>query len=612
MKRGILVAIAVFSFMGSTVSAHAAMPSAMSDSTLPGRKFSIERDISYHTPETLAREGEYARNRCKLDMRFPVGVTNFATVIYFHGGGIVKGAKGSFLWPAEALNHDPVALVSGGYRLLTNATPEQAISDAAAAVAWTIRNISRYGGDPKKVFVTGISGGGYLTAMIGLDYRWLAKYGCKPTDLAGIMPLTGQMTKHFNVRKVGFKDSDPRFTPKVDEWAPLYHASTNALPPCCFLTGGRDIELKARVEENALLAASLKACGHMNVEFHETEGNHGGGVYPSRYLMRDFVMKNCNAGGVPRFVGGECTVLTGNRVLDSSVAPWLQLFWCTRYPGSDAKVIAAALEDCRNRNGSRGFKPDRVLVFSDGADASVDSKAWAALGAKQLLRLTSTPKSMDDVMFNPGRYVKNAKDASSKVKGLLTAMLLVDAMHINPFVARVAIDAKRGVAFAASSKKHKDAKGRKLPDCLNVVVPRVDVREDGVAFTYAPKALPFPVTSDYKSADKHYPITERFNQEIFMVEMLHPGTYELAFDGVKVGEFTAKEFSKGVNVALLDTPNQCKARLLAKLAESLRDKCAVWRRDRTAAAMAELDDVREMLNAVRPSVSRVTIRQKTR
>ena len=96
-----------------------------------------------------------------------------------------------------------------------------------------------------------------------------------------------------------------------------------------------------------------------------------------------------------------------------------------------------------------------------------------------------------------------------------------------------------------------------------------------------------------------------------MVEMLHPGTYELAFDGVKVGEFTAKEFSKGVNVALLDTPNQRKARLLAKLAGALRDKCAVWRRDRTAAAMSELDDVREMLNAVRPSVSRVTIGRKT-
>ena len=580
----------------------------LSVSVLHGLEFKIERDISYRSAESLSEEGDYARNRCKLDLRFPVGVTNFATVVYFHGGGIVWGKKGGFLWPEEAMDHDPVALVSGGYRLLTNATPEQSISDAAAAVAWTLRNISRYGGDPKKVFVTGISAGGYLTAMVGLDCRWLAKYGFKPADLAGIIPLTGQMTKHFNVRKIGFKDTDPQFMPKVDEWAPLYHVSTNPLPPCCFLTGGRDIEWKARVEENALLAASLRACGHKNVEFHETEGNHGGGTYPSRYLLRDFVMKNCNAGGIPGFVDGECIVVTGGKALASSVVPCLQLFCSTRYPGSNVKVLAAMPEDFGRGEGRWGFKPDRVLVFSDGADIPSDPKVWVALGAKQLLRLTSSPKGMDDVMFSSEQYVKGSKGASSKVKGLLTAMQLVDAMHINPIVARVAVDAKRGIAFAASSPAHKDAKGRKLPDCLNVKVSRIEVRKDGIAFTYAPKALPFPVISGYAASERLHPLTERFNQEIFMVEKLCPGTYELAFDGVKVGEFTAKEFETGVNVALLDTPNQRKSAALVKLAESLCEKYAAWRKERKPSIKAELEDAYEMLNTVRPSISRVTLK----
>ena len=172
---------------------------AMSASALFALEFKIERDIPYRSPESLAQEGEYAKERCLLDMRLPVGVTNFATVIHFHGGGIVKGNKGSFSWPQEAMDHDPIAHVSGGYRLLTNATPGQAISDAAAAVAWTIKNISRYGGDPKKVFVTGISAGGYLTAMVGLDYRWLAKHDLKPTDLAGIIPLTGHICQNNSI-----------------------------------------------------------------------------------------------------------------------------------------------------------------------------------------------------------------------------------------------------------------------------------------------------------------------------------------------------------------------------------------------------------------------------
>ena len=97
-----------------------------------------------------------------------------------------------------------------------------------------------------------------------------------------------------------------------------------------------------------------------------------------------------------------------------------------------------------------------------------------------------------------------------------------------------------------------------------------------------------------------------------MVEKLCPGTYELAFDGVKVGEFTAKEFETGVNVALLDTPNQRKSAALVKLAECLRDKCSVMAEDCKAVTMAEIKDVYEMLNAVRPAVSRVTLRLKSK
>lgn len=585
----------------------------ISASALFGLEYRIERDIPYRSPESLEQEGEYAKNRCLLDMRLPVGVTNFATVVHFHGGGIVKGNKGSFSWPEEASEDDPVALISGGYRLLTNATPAQAVSDAAAAVAWTLKNISRYGGDPKKVFVTGISAGGYLTAMIGLDYRWLEKHGFKPTDLCGIAPLTGQMTKHFNVREIGFKDKDPRYTPKVDEWAPLYYASTKPLPPSCFLTGGRDIEMKARVEENELLAASLRACGHKNVEFYETEGNHGGGVYPSRYFLRDFVMKTCNAGGIPRLSVGECTVLTGGNIHDSLVAPYLQMLWSTRYPGSEAKVIAAATsEDCCQKNGRSGFTPDRVWAFADNGEKTFDLQAWTQLGVKQVLRLTSTPKSMDDVKFNPEKHMNAAKDLSPKAKDFFTAMLLVDAMHICPYVARVAIDAKKGVAFAAATRNHKNASGKKLPDCFNVKVPRVDVRKSGIAFTYEPKALPFPVTPEYKEVEKFYPLTERFNQEILIVERLRPGTYDLAFDGVKVGEFTAEEFEKGVNIAALDTPNQRKAASLVKIAEFLQGKYSVESKKRKAVATAKIEDLHEMLNAVRPVVSRVTLKLKAK
>ena len=655
-----------------------------------GCEFATEKDIPYYSEERMAQEGDYARSRCLVDVRYPVGVTNFATVINFHGGGLVGSSKGGPAWPEEARDADPVAFVSAGYRLLTNATPEQCVGDAAAAVAWVVKNIGRYGGDPKKVFVTGISGGGYLAAMVGLDPKWLAAHGLKPTDLCGIAPLTGQMTKHFNMRKVGFKDDDPQYLPKIDEWAPLGHASTNALPPSCFLTGDRETERKARVEENALLAASLRANGIKNCEFHETEGNHIGGVYPCRYFLRDFVMKTCDAGGVARFADGERVAFFGDSITHGgSCHNYLQLYWCTRHPGSGVRLMNCGISGGTAASGVARFdadlmelKPDRVFVMFGMNDAGLgnyakdppDEKLKVARAASIAIYEASlrkiverlAEKGIKTVLVTPSPYDQYCeglkKDwvvgndpglvscaevvrtlAAERNLGvvdlhcsmteifnqnasrpiccdrvhpndgghMLMAALILDAMHVNPFVARAAVDAKTGKAFLPSDKKHKDASGKR-PDSFNARVTHVVKRADGVAFTYAPKALPFPAIPAYTNAATLYPITERLNREILIVENLEPGIYALAFDGKTVGEFTAEEFYAGVNVALLDTPNQRLAFAAAEVADKLRGKTASLRNivNMEPQLLAEIDDLYERMNAVRPAVSRVTVKRK--
>jgi hypothetical protein len=86
----------------------------------------------------------------------------------------------------------------------------------------------------------------------------------------------------------------------------------------------------------------------------------------------------------------------------------------------------------------------------------------------------------------------------------------------------------------------------------------------------------------------------------------------LAFDGVKVGEFTSKELQNGVNIATLDTPNQRQAKSFAKLADSLYEKYVSWRSNSSATAIDELEDTYEMLNSIRPVVSRVTLKLKAK
>ncbi len=103
-----------------------------------------------------------------------------------------------------------------------------------------MKNIESRGGDPKKVFIAGHSAGGYLAAMIGMDPRWLAAHGLSNRQLAGIIPVSGQVTTHFLVKKVR-GDKQPELRPIIDEYAPLYYASKD-LPPICLILGDRRIE----------------------------------------------------------------------------------------------------------------------------------------------------------------------------------------------------------------------------------------------------------------------------------------------------------------------------------------------------------------------------------
>lgn len=212
----------------------------------------------------------YREERCKLDLRFPENRKGFPTIVFFHGGGLTGGEKAI---PAQ-LGDKEIAVVAPNYRLSgERAKCPDYIEDAAAAVAWTLKNIASYGGDPKKVFVSGMSAGGYLSAMVGMAPKYLAAHGCSNTQLAGVYPISGQMTTHFQIKN---ERGIPNAMTVIDEFAPMYYVGKD-LPPLLFVTGDRDFDMPARAEENAFLAALLKrVAGNENVKFYELGGmDHG-------------------------------------------------------------------------------------------------------------------------------------------------------------------------------------------------------------------------------------------------------------------------------------------------------------------------------------------------
>ena len=101
--------------------------------------------------------------------------------------------------------------------------------------------------------------------------------------------------------------------------------------------------------------------------------------------------------------------------------------------------------------------------------------------------------------------------------------------------------------------------------------------QERVSFAYAPKALPFPRMPEYETIQALYPFTERLNREIVRIDGLKAGRYTLAFDGQPVGDYSAEDLKKGVNVALLDTPNQQRAQTLVPVMRKLQGIVAKYR-----------------------------------
>lgn len=234
--------------------------------------------ISYYDEAALKEADDYQKEQCKLDVIYPTNRPGFATVVWFHGGGLTAG-EGCF----PVFKNQEIARVAVSYRLSPKGELPCFLDDAAASTAWVIRNIEKYGGDPKKVFIAGHSAGGYLAAMIGMDPKWLAKQNLSNKQIAGIIPVSGQMTTHFLVKKLR-GDSGDSLRPLIDEYAPLYYASKE-IPPICLIVGDRRIEWKCRVEENDLLAATLRNLGNPFVEFYEMGGLDHGTVYDGAVVI---------------------------------------------------------------------------------------------------------------------------------------------------------------------------------------------------------------------------------------------------------------------------------------------------------------------------------------
>lgn len=272
MKKYPVITLFVFIFILQTVCAQTVFAQSA---------YKTEKDISY-IPAT--EQDAYRRERCKLDVYYPEGKTDFPTVVWFHGGGLEGGNKHI---PKE-LTDCGLAVVTVNYRLSPKATNPAYTEDAAEAVAWTFRNIGKYGGSKERIIVSGHSAGGYLALMLALDKSYLEKHAIDADNVMAWFPLSGQTATHYTIRQ---ERGLSKAIPLIDAFSPMQHLRKDT-PPIYLITGDRELELTSRYEENAYLAAVLKGVGNENVYLYELQGfDHGNMYRPGCLLIVEYLKK---------------------------------------------------------------------------------------------------------------------------------------------------------------------------------------------------------------------------------------------------------------------------------------------------------------------------------
>ena len=219
-------------------------------------------NIPYYN-DSANQTDAYIKERCVLDIYYPKNSKKFATIVWFHGGGLTAGNKEI----PEALREQGFCVVAPNYRLSPKVKSPKYIEDAAA-VAWVFNNINQLGGDSSLIYLSGHSAGGYLDLMVGLDKKWLNTYHIDANRIAGLIPFSAQTITHFIIRNErGISDTQPM----VDEFAPLYYVRADA-PSLLLITGDRELEMLGRYEENAYLARMMKIAGHKDTRLYELQG----------------------------------------------------------------------------------------------------------------------------------------------------------------------------------------------------------------------------------------------------------------------------------------------------------------------------------------------------
>ena len=171
--------------------------------------------------------------------------------MFIHGGYWHSLSSKEFSFVAEGLVAAGVTVVINNYALCPEVTITEIVRQNRAAVAWLYRNAATFGGNRSRLYVSGHSAGGHLTAML-LATDWERDFGLPPDLVKGGTAISGL----FDLEPFVHSWLQPKLrltADEVDRMSPIRHVPERASP--LTVTFGGDESAEFRRQSESFLAA---------------------------------------------------------------------------------------------------------------------------------------------------------------------------------------------------------------------------------------------------------------------------------------------------------------------------------------------------------------------
>jgi acetyl esterase/lipase len=215
------------------------------DALVPRFGYAADRDIPYEPSR------DSPRRRLDIYRATAANTAPAPVIVFFYGGNWESGQRRLYRFVGQGFARQGFVTVVPDYRLYPEVRYPGFVEDGGAAVAWVLRHIARFGGDPRRVVLVGHSAGAHIALMLALNPAFL---GADRLALAGAVGLAGPYDFEPKGRNRAILDADGGGPSAM----PIDYVDGSA-PPALLITGDADTVVMPGNSER--LAARIRARG---------------------------------------------------------------------------------------------------------------------------------------------------------------------------------------------------------------------------------------------------------------------------------------------------------------------------------------------------------------